>query len=272
MLLFCSMALITVSYQGGSVVHGAQLAVLEVVAPIERGLSRAWDPIAGAWHWTGRLFTATNENPELRAENAELREQLRIARTQEEDLQRLQRLLNYEERHVFPAGFERVHARVVVRAPGVVERSLVIDRGSNAGISEDDSVMVTGGLLGRVTAVTPNTSTVALILDEAQNVSASVTGSDAWGVLSATSTEGTPSLQLNFVKQAAVVNEGDQVVTSGFSGTLKSIYPRGIPIGSVTSVGNDPADVNKTVQVTPFADFDRIDMVMVLVPRDGADS
>jgi hypothetical protein len=37
----------------------------------------------------------------------------------------------------------------------------------------------------------------------------------------------------------------------------------------VTSVGNNPADLHKTVQVTPFADFDRIDHVFVLVPKHG---
>jgi rod shape-determining protein MreC len=68
-----------------------------------------------------------------------------------------------------------------------------------------------------------------------------------------------------------VVN--DMVVTSGFAsknGELRSVYPRGIPIGIVTNVGNDPADLHKTVQVTPFADFDRIDEVVVLVQRTEA--
>ena len=42
----------------------------------------------------------------------------------------------------------------------------------------------------------------------------------------------------------------------------------GIPIGRVTSVGQADTDLWKQVQVEPFADFDRIDAVLVLVRKD----
>ena len=266
------MALITVSYRGGSTLSGAQLVVLEAVAPIERGLNRAWAPVAGAWDWTGRLFTATSQNPQLERENAELREQVRIAKEQEAELYRVRRMLNFNDTFNFPRGYEFVAASVTVRTPGAVERSLVIDRGTSDGIAVDDPVMVTGGLIGRVTDVTSNNAVVGLLLNDGQRVSASVTGSEAWGVLRTISTEGTPVLQLRFVKQSAKVEKNDQVVTSGFAsanGELRSVYPKGLPIGIVDNVGNDPADVDKTVQITPFADFDRIDEVLVLVPTSG---
>jgi rod shape-determining protein MreC len=242
------------------------------VAPIERGLSRAWDPVAGAWDWTGRLFTATSENPVLERENAELKAQLRLAEAAAADYERALEGTAFEERGTFPAGYEKVWASVIVRQPGAVDSSLIIDRGSSDGIAVDDAVLVVSGLAGKVIEVTPDTAVVTLIVDDAQRVSASIVGSDAWGVLRTVSTEGTPTMQLAYVKQSADVEEGDQVVTSGFAsenGELRSTYPRGIPIGVVTSVGNDPADLNKTVQVTPFAEFDRIDEVMVLASGSG---
>lgn len=270
-LIVLSIALITTSYRGGPLLHGAQLGVLEVVSPIERGLSRAWDPIANAWDWTGRLFSATSENPKLKRENAELRAQLLIAEDQADKLDKMRRAVNYDQTMDFPSGFDRVYAGVQVRAPGAIERSLVIDRGSDDGIEVDDAVMVTSGLIGRVTKVTSSTAVVGLILDDAQRVSVSVVGSEAFGVLETVSTEGGPVFGLRFVQQSAKVDEADLVVTSGFrAGELSSIYPGGIPIGVVRSVGNDPADTEKTVQVTPLADFDRIDQVFVLVPKEGA--
>ena len=51
---------------------------------------------------------------------------------------------------------------------------------------------------------------------------------------------------------------------------LASLYPRGIPIGRVTSVGQADTDLWKQVQVEPFADFDRVDAVLVLVRKDGS--
>ena len=268
-LIVASFALITVTYRGGVVLHGAQLAVLDVVAPIERGMSRAWDPIAGAWNWSNRIVHAANENPELRAENAELREAVRVARQQEDELLRLRRAFNYDQTANFPEGFDRVYASVLVRVPGSVESTLTISRGSDDGIQVDDAVMVTGGLLGRVVAVKAGTSVVALLTDEGQNVSALVVGSEAFGLLRTTSTEGSPVMRLEYVQQKTKVSRNDLVVTSGFrSGELGSVYPANLPIGIVESVGNDPADTHATVQVRPLADFDRIDELFVLVPSD----
>jgi rod shape-determining protein MreC len=270
-LLLLSMALITVSYRGGPVLHGAQLVVLEAVSPIERGMSRAWEPIAGAWDWTGRLLRATGENPKLERENADLRAKLRIAQVNQAYYEQQLEAFAFDQRGTFPNGYERVWASVAVRQPGTVESTLVIDRGSRHGIREDDAVLVVRGLAGKVIAVTPRTATVKLITDDAHRISASVVGSTAWGVLRTVSTQGTPTMQLGYVKQSAQVAVGDVVVTSGFAsknGELRSVYPRGIPVGTVTSVGNDPADLHKTVQVTPLADFGRIDEVVVLVARD----
>lgn len=273
LLLVASMALITVSYRGGPVLHGAQLVVFEVVSPIERGLSRAWDPIAGAWDWTGRLVTAANENPKLTRENEELRAKLRYATVDQETFDRYRRDLNFEETFAFPKGYDSVWAQVTVRQPGTSEGGIGIDRGSNDGLRVDDPVMVASGLLGRITNVTPNNAVVSLIIDDSQRVSASVVGSTATGVLRTVSTEGTPAMQLTYVKQSAKVDVHDTVVTSGFAlqsaEVLRSIYPKGIPIGFVTSVGNRPDDLHKSVQVQPLADFDRIDQVMVLVHRGG---
>lgn len=269
-LILASLALITVSYRnpdGGP--SSVQLVVLEVVSPIERGMSRAWDPIAGAWDWSGRLIRATRENPSLKAENAKLREQLRFAKVDQETFDRYRRALAFDETFTFHSqgSFDRMWAQVTVRQPGAVEKSLVVNRGSNDGVQVDDPVMVPGGLIGRVTSVMANDAIVGLLLDDSQSVSVAVTGSEAWGVLKAVSNKGGPTMQLRFVKQSADVEVDDQVVTSGFAsrnGELRSVYPKGLPIGLVTSVGNDPADLNKTVQITPFADFDRIDEVMIL--------
>ncbi len=272
-LIAMSMALITVSYRGGAVLHSSQLVVMDAVAPIERGISRAWDPVAAAWGWSGRLITATNENPKLERENVELKAKLRQASIAQDEYERQLDEANFDARATFPAGFTRVWASVQVRQPGAIEHSIVIDRGSNDGIERYDPVMAVSGLIGRVENVTANTAVVSLMIDDSQRVSASVVDSDAWGVLRTVSTEGSPTMQLKFVSQSAKVDVDDLVTTSGFSsknGELRSIYPKGLPIGVVTSVGNDPADLHKTVQVTPLADFDRIDDVMVLVKQDGA--
>ena len=58
-------------------------------------------------------------------------------------------------------------------------------------------------------------------------------------------------------------------VTAGWrTGRLESLYPKGIQIGRVTSVGQADTDLYKQVQVEPFADVGSLDAVIVLVPKD----
>ena len=59
------------------------------------------------------------------------------------------------------------------------------------------------------------------------------------------------------------------IITAGWrSRGLASIYPRGIPIGRVTSVGQLDTDLYKQIEVEPLVDFDALDAVLVLV-RQG---
>ena len=56
------------------------------------------------------------------------------------------------------------------------------------------------------------------------------------------------------------MNPGDLVITAGRqSGKLSSFYPRGIPIGRVTKVGQTDVDPFQDVQLVPFVDFSSLD-------------
>ena len=75
------------------------------------------------------------------------------------------------------------------------------------------------------------------------------------------------TLVLDRVRKEDVIKVGDEVVTAGGRATgLSSLYPRGIPIGKVTSVGQTDTDLFQQVQVDPFVDFGSLDAVLVLVP------
>jgi cell shape-determining protein MreC len=62
------------------------------------------------------------------------------------------------------------------------------------------------------------------------------------------------------------MQQGDVIVTAGLGqGTdLKALLPQGIPIGTVTSVSESDTTNQKTIQVTPFVDFQDLNLVQVL--------
>ena len=49
---------------------------------------------------------------------------------------------------------------------------------------------------------------------------------------------------------------------------LSSLYPKGIPVGEVTSVGQTDTDLYQQVQVDPYVDFGALDAVIVAVPAE----
>ncbi|MBC7462060.1 MAG: rod shape-determining protein MreC [Thermoleophilia bacterium] len=271
-LICASLGLITATYRGGVVIHSVQNQVLQVVAPIERGMSRAWDPIAGSWNWIGRLFNATSENPKLKQQNDDLRQQVHALKTAEDQNAEYQSLISFEGNSTVPSDLRRVHGTVIGRQAGP-DDPLIIDLGTTQGVHKGDPVMGTGGLIGIVTNASRNVAVVGLINGNDQNVGAKAINESggAQGVLQAVSSDGAPALRLTSVPQSLEVEIGDDVVTSGFFNpkfALRSKYPANLIIGRVSDVGQSPGDLSKTIQVTPSADFDNIRTVTVLVKRD----
>lgn len=265
--------LVTLEHRGGmsGPVNDVRMQVLGAVSSVERGLGRAWAPIADSVSWGRRLVHATDDNARLRTEVDQLRMQLRAHETAEAENVRLRSLLGMRDRGRFPDGYTTVATTVIARSPNRIDQSVVIDSGSADGIRPNDPVIDARGLVGRVDAVTSGTATIVLMTNRMEAVSAADADTDASGIIRPSGGSGRPELEMSYVTERVAVSVGDLIITSGWStGDLHSLYPRGIPIGVVSSVGNEPGDLYKSVQVTPFADFDRIDAMLVVVPGDRA--
>jgi rod shape-determining protein MreC len=181
----------------------------------------------------------------------------------------LKKLLDYLEGPRFPQDYRAVTARVIARAPSQFEQQVVVAAGKNQGVAKHDVVVNGDGLVGEVTQVASNVARVTLLTDETSAVSALDVRTGASGIAQHGQSES--SLDLDRVTKDQVVHVGDTIVTSGFrSGALTSLYPRGIPIGVVTSAGQSDTDVYKQVQVRPFVDFVDLEAVIVLVKKPGA--
>jgi rod shape-determining protein MreC len=118
--------------------------------------------------------------------------------------------------------------------------------------------------------VTGNGARVTLLTDQASAVSALVLQSGAAGIVRHGPSDGS-ALVLDRVGKDELVSEGNLVITAGWrTGNLESLYPRGIPIGMVASVGQQDVDLYKRIQVTPLVDFDSLAEVIVLVGNPKA--
>ncbi len=129
-----------------------------------------------------------------------------------------------------------------------------------------NSPVVSGeGLVGIVSDVQPQTAVVTLLTDPSTFVAARDIQTQVRGMVH-TGPGGT--LILDQVKKALRVKEGDALVTDGtHNARYRDLYPYGIPIGRVSSVGATDTATFLQVQVQPFANLGSLDAVAVLVPK-----
>jgi rod shape-determining protein MreC len=247
--------------------HEVQSVAATAMHPFEVGAERLARPFRDAYGWLSDLFNAREENEQLKTQIERLRNQAIQNQTAASEVRRLQALLDYRRSDTFPGDYDAIGATVVVDAPSRFEQQIVISAGSSDGIRKDAPVVTDEGLVGRVTKVTRDQSRVTLLTDKESAASAYDVQTEAYGIIrhGAGSND---SLILDRVPKQSRVQRDDVVVTSGRRfGLLPSIYPRNIPIGVVTSVGQTDIDVNQQIQVRPFVDFSSLESVLVLVRK-----
>jgi rod shape-determining protein MreC len=268
-LVLFSLALITVYFREseGGTLHSAQRIGLSVAMPFEVAGERIARPFRDAWGWTSDLVGAKQENEKLRKQVEALRQRVIQEQTAVSENDRLRDLLGFVDGPSFPAGFTGVSTRVVGRPPSAYNQEVLFAAGSDAGVKRNDPVVTEDGLVGLVTNVTSNGAKVTLLTDQSSAVSAIVLESGAAGLVRHGPSDSS-ALVLDRVGKDELVEEGNLVITAGWrSGKLESLYPRGIPVGMVKSVGQQDVDLYKRIQVAPLVNFDALAEVIVLVPK-----
>lgn len=268
LLIAIAFALITVDIRGGedSPVDGARQAAATVFGPIENGVSSAVDPI-------GNAVTAVRESgdrhdrlAELERENTALKAELGSDDRNRSRLDQLEKLLKISGRGQY--GIKGAQVIAIGAAQGF-SWTITIDVGANDGIKRDMTVLNGDGLVGRVTTVGPNSATVLLASDPDFTVGTRMEASDELGFASG---QGDRPLRVELLNGKAEIKKGDRLVTFG-SQADKPFVP-GVPVGVVSRVDPSGGDLTRTLYVTPYVNFSKLDVVGVVVqapekdPRD----
>jgi len=265
-LLVSQLVFMAVTARKYSPADGTEQSVLRawtmtIVTPIQSFFGAITDGVASIWNGYFDLRGVHDRNTALEEENARLRAEIESARAAAAENDRLRR-----ELELAPLlKYQSVAAQVVARDSTVWFKRVVIDKGSQAGIRENQPVVTPDGLVGRVTLVAPYSAQIQLITDEHAGVGGRLTASRAVGEVEG---RGDGRCRLKSISSLQEVGEGEPILTSG----LDRIYPAGILIGYVQSVVRGAGASPHDITVRPSADLDRIENVMVLLvePRDVA--
>jgi rod shape-determining protein MreC len=209
-----------------------------------------------------RLLTGSfADRTRLRAENAELTEQLRSARV---------KLLRFDALRE-----ENLRLRAVREASaGVGGRTMIaeimrvdvdpfrhrvrINKGADDGVFRNQPVLDAFGIFGQVVQVDKFTSTLILISDAEHALPVQVNRNGIRSI--AVGTGDLNKLSLPYLTVESDVRNGDLLVSSGLDG----IFPAGYPVARVTRVERNAADTFATVEAKPLAQLDRDREVLLL--------
>jgi rod shape-determining protein MreC len=264
-LVLGALTLLTISFRSptAGALHDVQGAGASALRPFQIAATRVAQPFRDAYDYVDSLANAKAENKRLKQENAALRLAAISAAARAANEPQLEKQLHYQQGATFPKDFRAVNARVVTYPGGPFTHSLTIAAGSSSGIRLNAPVVSGAGLVGRITNVSPDTAVVTLLSDPGSFVTARDLQTNVRGGVHA-GTGGT--LILDQVPKQDVVKAGDVIVTDGTrNARYPDLYPYGIPIGRVSSVGATDTATFLQVQVQPFANLGSLDAVAVLV-------
>jgi rod shape-determining protein MreC len=214
------------------------------------------------------FFTSPRDMASLRQRNAEL--EADVAELQSQVIQ-LQQEVGQTQVLAALVDFIRVRPENTYRAAAVIGRDpspflhyVIINRGSNEGILRGMPVVTNQGLIGRVDAVIADAARVQLITDPASSVNVRLQNAETEASLVGSVTG---DLTLELIPQDIDVQRGDLVLTSGLGGG----YPPDLIIGQVVNVRSREYDLFQQATVQPVVDFNRLEIVLVIVNFEPVD-
>jgi rod shape-determining protein MreC len=230
---------------------------VDAVTPFEKAIVALQSGVTNLWHNYFYLRGVRQENRQLKLEIERLRiEQVRLNQDAEQ-ARRLQALLGFKEQFIS----KTLPAQVIGSSGSEQSRVIYIDKGTRDGIKPDMAVITSEGVVGKVLRVSNrSTSQVLLINDQTSGVGAILETSRLQGVLRGTALG---EIVLEKVMSDESVQPGERVVTSGGD----QIFPKGLPVGTVTKVSPGP-DLFLNIRVKPAADVSRLEEVLVITQEE----
>ena len=215
-------------------------------------ISRFWSNLALLPQQVFRIREINQDLNELRSKLSKLQaEQWRVQELVEEN-RRLRKLLGLA--HELSQPYEA--AEVIAIGGSNWFHTVVINKGAQEGIPLGAPVIHHNGLVGRIWEVRSHHSIVLLLTDRHSAVGVSLT--EHQGVYGIVKGTGKRLCELVHLSKHVVPRKGETLVTSGLGG----VFPKGIPVGKVTSVNT--ATEPPTVKVKPFLRMDELREVIVL--------
>ncbi len=235
---------------------GAENILSKLVMPIQNCLTYIKNKISGNDSFFESISELQEENEKLTEENNELKESLRELEIIKAENATLREYYNMSEKY---SEYTTVPAYIISKDISNLSDTMVINVGSDDGVSENMPVITTEGLVGYVISTTSTTAKVQPIIDPSSSVSAVISSSRdsiiTKGIVGSDNT-----LKAIYIPTDAELVIDDTVETSGLGG----IYPKGILIGTISQIVESQNMTDRYAIIETAVDFSKLETVLVI--------
>ncbi|MFA4885432.1 MAG: rod shape-determining protein MreC [Desulfotomaculaceae bacterium] len=229
----------------------------DVIEPVQTGLTWVGRQVHYLISFPVSMVGATARSQALEQEIERLESEIIQLNEYKMENQRLTGLLNYEQ--VMAQKFNLLTASVISRDSGKWFGTVTLNRGLKDGVKENMTVLTPEGLVGRVVSISASTCEVLLITDPNSGVSSLVQDTRTPGIVEGVDGR-TVIARMIHIPNNDPVEVGQAVVTSG----LGSIFPKGIPVGEIAGIRNEPSGLFLSAEIRPFANLNNLEEVFIV--------
>ncbi len=223
-----------------------------LIVPAEQLTSSIATATVNVWRDYIALHHAAEQNRQLRSQLQALTLEKNRWQAEAEATERLQALLNLKE----AAPMTTVAAQVIGSSPSEAFKSITLNKGAKAGLTNNLPVITPDGVVGRIVRVYARSAVVQLITDSESGVGVIFEKSRIHGVAKGL---GGTLLGIDYVINDENISPGEVIRTSGED----QIYPKNLLVGRVTEVRSG-AGIFKTIEARPAARLSRLEDVLVM--------
>lgn len=242
------------------------LNILGWLSPFESIIARALSPFQSATTSIGRTFSRWFSKPpsvrELEYISDQLAQdkvdlllevsQLRTALSESTLIQEQAAFLKANE-------YEYVIARIIGQSTDLASRIIYLNRGSSSGLKKDQPVVVDNGILiGQIISVTDTNAQARIITDRQSKIAAVIQNElNSSGLVVG---ERGLSARIELIPKDEPIISKQSVITSG----IQTGLPRGLLIGHIEEVANEPTELFQSASLMLPRSLDRVQIVSII--------
>jgi rod shape-determining protein MreC len=231
--------------------------VLTLTYPLQKSFNYIFESVSGVIQNYFILTDIKKDNKFLLKQTRKLNNRINSLDEIKKENVRLRKFLDFKQN----LNFVMLPAEVIAVDLIKTFRTIRINKGYKNGIKLNYPVVTYQGVIGKVIKLSRNYSDVLLITDKNSAADSLVQRTRVRGISVGMSTD---SCKLKYLNRIDDVKKGDRIVTSGLAG----IYPKGLLVGTVTSIDKSEYKTTQDVMLKTSVNFSELEEVFVIIKNN----